>query len=90
MKLKDVKKLLNSLSKEQLEQGFIYMSNNYYISGEVNIVKKCPATLYYTGEDDPSKLYTRKQLIEEEGLDKEEIKRCEVEIHKGAIVAYLD
>jgi hypothetical protein len=83
MKLKDIKKWVNKLTDEQLEQNLLYNSEEYSISGKVNKIEKAKANLYYTGEDDPSELYTMKQL-KEEGYDKEDIEGFEVEIPKGA------
>lgn len=82
--LNDLKKLINSLSKEQLQQPLLYMSKEYSISGVVLNVEKAKENLYYTGEDDPSKLYTKKQLLED--YDKEDIEEMDIEIPKGSIV----
>ncbi len=90
MKLKELKKLLDKMSKEQLETDLLYISDYRCISGEVLKVKKATANLYYTGEDDPAKLYTRKQLKEDLEMEIEEIEECEIEIPKGALVVYLD
>ena len=82
MKLKDFKKWLNSLTDEQLEQPLLYNSEEYSISGEVKKIEKAKANLYCTGEDDPSQLYTLKQL-KDEGYEKEDIEGFEIEIPKG-------
>lgn len=83
MKLKDFKKWVNSLTDEQLEQYLLYNSEEYSISGKVLKIKKAKQNLYYTGDDDPAELYTKKQLLEE-GWDKDDIEDLEIEIPKGA------
>lgn len=83
MKLKDLKKWVNSLTDEQLEQDLLYNSEEYSISGTVNKIEKTKQNLYWTGDDDPSKLYTLKQL-KDEGYDKEDIEGFEIEIPKGS------
>lgn len=83
MKLKDFKKWVNSLTDEQLEQYLLYNSEEYSISGKVLKIKKAKQNLYYTGDDDPAELYTKKQLLEE-GWDKGDIEDLEIEIPKGA------
>lgn len=85
MKLKDLKRLLDKLTPKQLNKELLYNSDRYSISGEVSSVKTVSANLYYTGEDDPAKLYTRKQL-KENGYTVEEIEDMEIEICKGDIV----
>lgn len=83
MKLKDLKKWVNTLTNEQLEQHLLYNSDEYSISGKVNKIEKSKTDLYYTGEDDPAQLYTKKQL-KEEGYDKEDIEGFDIEIPKGS------
>lgn len=83
MKLKDLKKWINSLTQEQLEQPLIYNSDEYSISGRVNKIEKAKQNLYYTGEDDPAQLYTLKQL-KEDGWEKEDIEGFNIEIPKGS------
>jgi len=85
MKLKDLKKQLNKLTKEQLEQGLYYNSKEYSVSGVVNKIVRAKATLYNTFEDDPATLYSLKEL-KIQGMDKEEIEECGIEIPKGAFV----
>lgn len=82
MKLKDLKKKLDKMSKEELEQSLAYNSEEYSISGGVSDFKKASSNLYWTGDDDPSKLYTRTQLIEE-GYSSEDIEEMVIEIPKG-------
>jgi hypothetical protein len=85
MKLKDLKKQLEKLSKEQLEQELLYNSTEYSVSGVVAKISRAKANLYNTHEDDPATLYTLKEL-KEQGMDKEEIESCDIEIPKGAFV----
>lgn len=84
LKLKDLKKHLDKMTKEQLEQNIVYSSENLCVSGTVIGVGRAKANLYYTGEDDPAELYTMKQLKED--YDKEEIDGFTVEIAKGDFV----
>lgn len=79
MKLKALLMKLSKMDKKQLEQELIFVST--YESGSC-ILKKAISDLIYTGEDDPSELYTKKQLLEE-GYDEEEIDSMSVEINKG-------
>lgn len=83
MKLKDLKKIIDKMSKEELEQPLIYNSDDLCISGKVSALKKARVDFYYTGEDDPSQLYTKKQLLEE-GYDKEDIESFDIEIPKNS------
>lgn len=82
MKLKELKKILDKLTPEQLEQKLAYMSQEYGLSGAVNKITKAKSNLYWNGDDDPSELFTKKQLLEE-GYDKEEIDEMTIEIKKG-------
>lgn len=84
MKLKDLKKILNKMTPEQLEQEMIYNSDDMCISGVCKAVK-AKATLYNTHENDPARLYTKAQLLEN-GMDLEEISECDVEIKKGELI----
>lgn len=83
MKLKDLKDWVNKLTNEQLEQHLLYNSEEYSISGKVHKIEKAKTNLYYTGEDDPAKLYTLKQL-KDDGYEKEDIEGFEIEIPKGS------
>ncbi len=83
MKLKDLKKWVNRLTDEQLEQDLLYNSEEYSISGKVNKIEKASQDLYYTGEDDPAPLYTLKQL-KDDGWEKEDIEGFDIEIPKGS------
>lgn len=83
MKLKTLKKLLDRLTKEELEQELLYNSEDHCMSGIVQTVVKARANLYYMGDDDPSTLVTLKYL-KEEGYDKEDIESMDIEIPKGS------
>ena len=85
MKLKKLKKLLNSLTDEQLEQELFYKSDEYSISGVVGKIEREKTDLYFTGEDDPASLYTIQDL-KRQGFNKEEIEEFEIEIPKGSFV----
>lgn len=86
MKLKHLKKLLDKMTEEQLNQEFFYNSKGLSISGTVLSINKAKANLWYTGDDDPSTLYTMKELKEEFEYDKYEIESFTLEIPKGALV----
>jgi hypothetical protein len=83
MKLKEVKKWINKLSDEELKGDFVYNSERLFISGTVEKITKAKTNLYYTGEDDPVRIYTKNELLEE-GYEKEDIEGMTVEIPKGA------
>lgn len=83
MKLKEFKTWVNTLTDEQLEQNLLYNSEEYSLSGVVNKIERAKSNLYYTGEDDPAQLYTKKQL-KEEGYDKDDIEGFDIEIPKGS------
>ena len=85
MKLKDLKKQLDKLTKEQLNQELLFNSKEYSVSGVVHKLTRQRANLYYDGSDDPATLYTLKEL-KEDGLDKEEIEGYDIEITKGSFV----
>jgi hypothetical protein len=86
MKIKQLKKFINSLSENELEKDLVYNSADYGLSGTILKVHRAKENLYYIGDDDPSPLYTKKQLIENYDMDEEEIKNHIVEIKKGDIV----
>ena len=80
MKLKELKKILNNMSKEQLEQDLIITANDKYESGIGNALF-AKYDYYYDLEDDPSQLKTMSELEEE--YDNDEISRMELIIKKG-------
>ena len=85
LKLKDLKKALDKMTKEELNQQIVYVSDDLCLSGTVTGIGKAKATLYYTGDDDPAELYTMKQL-KENGYDKKDIEGFAIEINKGDFV----
>ncbi len=84
-KLKDLKKALDKMTEEELNQNIVYSSESLCLSGTVIGFGKAKATLYNTFEDDPAELYTMKQL-KEYGYDKEDIESFVKEINKGDFV----
>lgn len=84
-KLKDLKRQMDKMTKEQLDQPIFFDSDNMCLSGVVLGFGRAKATLYYTGEDDPSPLLNMKQL-KEAGYDAEDIESFSVEIRKGDYV----
>ena len=85
IKLKDLKKALDKMTKEELNQQIVYVSDDLCLSGTVTGIGKAKATLYNTFDDDPAELYTMKQL-KENGYDKEDIEGFAIEINKGDFV----
>ncbi len=82
MTLKDLKNILDKMSDHELNQELIYNSADSYLSGPVTGLVKAEENLYYNSEDDPSPLYTKKQLLDE-GYDEEDIDGLEIEVPKG-------
>lgn len=87
MKLKDLKKKLDKLSKEQLEQDFIVIASQKTLSG-FGEARVSNANLIYTGDDDPCELVTKQSLIDD-GHEKEEIEGMEVIVKKGQFYVEL-
>ena len=87
MKLKELKRKLNKLSKEQLEQDFIVIAQERTLSGygEARVSK---SHLYWDGGDDPSNLYSKSELKEQD-YDKEDIEGMELIIKKGQFYVEL-
>lgn len=83
MTLRQLKKMVNSLSDEDLNSELMYNSDRLCISGKVEKVIKAKADLYYNGEDDPAELYTKSQL-KAQGCENEEIKLMSIEVKKGS------
>lgn len=86
MQLKELKEILNSMSTEQLKQELVMFAFNKTISGypEVEFAEE---DLYYTGEDDPSELYTLSEL--ENQYEQDEIDDMEIIINKGDLFIEL-
>ena len=87
MKLKDLKKKLDKLSKEQLENDFIVIASQKTLSG-FGEAKVSNANLIHTGDDDPSELVTKQSLIDD-GYEKDEIDGMEVVIKRGQFYVEL-
>lgn len=87
MKLKDLKKKLDKMSKEQLNQDLIVVASDKTLSG-VGDAKIARTNLLWTGDDDPSELRTKAELLEE-GYDKEEIEEMEIEVERGSLYIEL-
>jgi len=82
MKLKELKKILDKLTPEQLNQELMYNSEQYSVSGIAKLTR-AKASLYNNHEDDPCLLKTMKELKEYYMGDKDEIEACDLEIKKG-------
>lgn len=87
MKLKDLKRKLSKLSKEQLEQDFVVVASNKTLSG-FGEARVSNSNLIYTGDDDPCELVTKQSLIDD-GYEKEEIEGMETIIKKGQFYVEL-
>ena len=87
MKLKDLKKKLDKLSKEQLEQDFIVIASHKTLSG-FGEAKVSNANLTYTGDDDPCELVTKQSLIDD-GYEKEDIEGMGGVVRKGQFYVEL-
>ena len=87
MKLKDLKKKLDNLTKEQLEQDFIVVALQKTLSG-LGEAKVSNENLIYTGEDDPWELVTKQSLIDD-GYEKDDIEGMEVVVKKGQFYVEL-
>lgn len=81
MKFKDLRKILNKLTEEQLDQELIAISDDKTQSCCASL-KRAKTHLIYDGNDDPSELSSKKELIDE-GYSKEEIEGMEIVIKKG-------
>lgn len=86
MQLKELKEILDSMSIEQLKQELVMFAFNKTISGypEVEFAEE---DLYYTGEDDPSELFTLSEL--EDQYEQDEIDDMEIIINKGNLFIEL-
>jgi len=87
MKLKDLKKKLNKLTKEQLEQDFIVVANDRCLSG-YGEARVSNANLIFSGDDDPCQLVTKQSLIDD-CYDKEDIAGMEVIVKRGQFYVEL-
>lgn len=87
MKLKELKNKLSKLNKVQLEQDFIVIAQERTLSG-FGEARVSNSNLYWDGEDDPSNLYTKTELLEQD-YDKEDIDGMELIIKKGQFYVEL-
>tara|TARA_R110001632_G_C11055457_1_gene385171 strand:- start:72 stop:335 length:264 start_codon:yes stop_codon:yes gene_type:complete len=81
MKLKQLKKILNSLGDNELKEDLIIISNEKTYSN-FGDAKKSKSHLINVGDDDPCELCTKTELIED-GYSKEEIEEFDVVIKRG-------
>lgn len=84
MKLKDLKKLLDNLSAEELEKDLLYNSKSYGLSGVISSVNQISENLYYDDSDDPAPIHTRSEW-RDLGYSDEEIDMMTIEIPEGSI-----
>lgn len=85
MKMRDLKKVLDNLTEEQLDGRLIAKST--YWDGVVYQIKPSETNLYLEGDDDPSELITEEEMkvrIGEEGEDE----MPDVYIKKGQMILY--
>ncbi len=85
MKMRDLKKVLDNLTEEQLDGRLIAKST--YWDGVVYQIKPSETNLYLEGDDDPSELITEEEMkvrIEEEVEDE----MPDVYIKKGQMILY--
>ena len=80
--LSELKDILDKLTPEQLEQPAYFVDQNNGTSGVVSSLVKAKAKLYFVEEGDP--LYTKKEIIEDLGYNKDEMDEFEEVIPKGA------
>lgn len=80
--LSEIKDALDKLTPEQLEQPAYFIDQQNATSGVVQSFIKSKAKLYYVEEGDP--LYTKKEILEELGYDKEDMGEFDEVIPKGA------
>lgn len=82
MKIKQLKKWINSLPESEMDKELNYYSPDYCMSGFVTKVDIATEDLYWLGDDDPSRLWTLEELSSD-GYTEEEIEYFLIEIHKG-------
>ena len=86
MKLKELRRMLNRMNDEQLEQDLIVLACERTQSGK-GIAYKAKCNLYWDGEDDPSELKTMSELKEE--YDSDEIAGMVCEVKRGELIIEL-
>jgi len=80
--LSELKDILDKLTPEQLEQPAYFVDQENGTSGVVFSFIKAKAKLYFVEEGDP--LYTKKEIIEDLGYNKDDMDEFEEVIPKGA------
>jgi len=80
MKLKELKRMLDKMSKDQLNKELIVVANDKELSG-YGKAGKAKCAYIWDGSDDPSPLRTLSDLKEE--YDKEEIEGMERILERG-------
>ena len=86
MKLKELKRMLDKMSKEQLNQDLIVVANNMTYSGS-GIAYKAKSNLYWDGEYDLSELKSMSEL--KEVYDADEIAGMVCEVRRGELIIEL-
>ena len=88
MKLREIKKVLNGLSEEELDNELIYNFKSYSLSGVVDKIIKAEDDMYISGDGDPDPIVTKQSLLDN-GYDEEDIESEYIlEIPKGSL--YID
>ena len=77
-----LKKKINSLSKEDLKKDVIFIAEDKSFSGVVHRAIKAKTNLFYAYDDDPAWLMTKTEL-KERGFIEEELNQIEVYVSKG-------
>lgn len=86
--LGDLKKLLNSLTEQELKNELFVNRDDIGVSGVVHRIRRAAADLMYDFSDDPVPLRSRSALKKEYSFDKQELAGMAVAIPKGGI--YLE
>ena len=81
MKLKELKRMLDKMSKEQLNKDLIVVADDKHLSG-FGEAHKAKCAYIYDGSDDPAQLRTMSEL-KDECYDKEEIEGMDRILERG-------
>ncbi len=84
----DIKKQLDTLSPDQLNEEAVFMTQDREQSGLITSAYVVKETLYNTGESDPCELRTRKEL-KQEGYSASDIRYFDVAFEKGSFIIEL-
>lgn len=83
MTVRELKELLSNVPEELLDQSIGYHFPDMSCSGFIEGFELAKEDMYYDGEDDPSELKTKDELLKL-GYDENEIyANFMIEIHKG-------